>query len=77
MLGTEHRAFSMLSVLGYSVPVLLRNFPERLTIIKVTALPSPLSGVPHLHIMMQVSLWRETNSGGRGADELKNNLANA
>lgn len=64
MLGTEHRAFNLLSILGYRVPVLLKNFPEVLTNLRVTALPSPPTGVSHLHIMMQVSLWRETNSGG-------------
>lgn len=62
LLGTEHRAFNMLRVLGHRVPT-LRNFPERLTIFRVTALPSLLSGVPHLYTMMQVSLWREMNSG--------------
>jgi hypothetical protein len=44
MLGTEHRAFNMLSVLGYRGPGLLRNFPELLTNLRVTALPSPLVG---------------------------------
>lgn len=74
MLGTEHKVFSVLNLLDYRGPALLRGFPELLTTVNsAMALSSPLAGSLPYTPWCQPAFGENQTLGA--TLELKNNLA--